>query len=263
MAELKILIVDDEPEACDMLTNIFTGFQQVTIEGIAHSTAEAEHLIDILNPSVVFLDIEMPEENAFQFLQRISPFSFEVVFVTAYDEYAVKAFRLNAIDYILKPVDEEEIVQSLEKLRAKLDYKRSADHRNSLYASLPASFIDKEPQRQIILRNNNHYEVVSFSNIQYVEAMGRYSNIFYTKDGIMKNILMAHSIAEYEELLPAELFYRIHRSFLVNGAKVKQIFNTPGEHFIMIDGQHQQLPVSRRRYPEFLDFLKGYNFYER
>ncbi len=103
---IKVLIVDDEKKACSNLRSILSEFVDVKINvaGIAHSGVEAGRLVSEVSPDAIFLDIEMPNENAFEFLARISPFNFEVIFVTAYDEYAVRAFRLNAIDYILKPI---------------------------------------------------------------------------------------------------------------------------------------------------------------
>jgi two-component system LytT family response regulator len=100
---INIIIVDDENKACTILKDIITEYADpiIRVVGIAHSTYEAEALIYKLSPDAVFLDIEMPNENAFHFLERIAPFAFEVIFVTAYDEFAVKAFRLNAVDYIL------------------------------------------------------------------------------------------------------------------------------------------------------------------
>src|ERR1043165_6987188 len=100
---LKVLIVDDETEACRNLQNILSKYIDCNIQvaGVAHNTVEAERLVRLHNPDAVFLDIEMPEENAFDFLQRIYPYSFEVIFITAYDEYAIKAFKLHAMDYLL------------------------------------------------------------------------------------------------------------------------------------------------------------------
>src|ERR1700744_2013674 len=99
---IKALIVDDEIEACNNLSYLLTNYfeKQITILGVANSTKEAEKKIELLNPEIVFLDIEMPNENAFQFLMRLGKINFEIIFITAYDEYAIKAFKLNALGYI-------------------------------------------------------------------------------------------------------------------------------------------------------------------
>src|ERR1700689_5825299 len=120
-ALLNVLIVDDEMEACDNLKNILMEYvdKEINIAGIANNTREAEAQINNFLPDAVFLDIEMPNENAFHFLSRISPFGFEVIFVTAYDEYAIKAFKLNAVDYILKPISIAELTAAVQKLKEK------------------------------------------------------------------------------------------------------------------------------------------------
>src|ERR1700740_2529996 len=115
---LNVLIVDDEMEACANLQHILSEYvdKEINIVGIANNTREAEAAIAKAAPAAVFLDIEMPNENAFHFLERIAPFNFEVIFVTAYDEYAVKAFKLNAVDYILKPISINELNQAVQRL---------------------------------------------------------------------------------------------------------------------------------------------------
>src|SRR5690242_15259365 len=119
---LQVLIVDDEKKACTNLKNILLEFVDpgIVIAGIANSTAEAESLIADTTPDAIFLDIEMPTENAFHFLDRISPVNFEVIFVTAYEEYAVRAFRLNAVDYILKPISIAELKKAVQRLKDRI-----------------------------------------------------------------------------------------------------------------------------------------------
>src|SRR4051812_32436582 len=116
---MRVLIIDDEQEACDNLKNILSEYIDSNIHVLrtANDTIAAQWLITELNPDAIFLDIDMHNENAFEFLQRIYPYNFEIIFVTAYDEFAIKAFKLNAIDYILKPINIDELTNAIIKLR--------------------------------------------------------------------------------------------------------------------------------------------------
>ena len=257
---LNILIVDDEKKACTNLKNILYEFIDSTINvvGMAYSTAEAEELIGKLKPDALFLDIEMPHENAFSFLERIKPFSFEVIFVTAFDEYAIRAFRLNAIDYILKPISISELRNAVHKLTDKIRYNKIIAT-NTSYIELSEQVSNKAKQHKITLRDNNSTQVVDFKDIYYIEAQGSYSRILFTKDKELKEITMSNPLSEYEELLPAEMFFRIHRSYLINCAHIQKILNDDTNYVIM-DG-NSTLPISRRRYFELLEFLKNNDYY--
>lgn len=252
---LNVLIVDDEREACLNLQRMLTEFidGKISIAGTAHNTRDAEARIAVLKPDAVFLDIDMPGENAFQFLARIGKVPFEVVFVTAYDAYAVKAFRLNAVDYILKPVDVDELERAVVRLRERLAFKKVA---GISYDALAAQMDSRREQSQIILRDNHTSEVVAFSNILYAEAMGSYARVvFRTPQQEERSMVLSHSIAEYEELFPARQFFRVHRSFLVNCACVRELLRVEESLYVVLHNK-TRLPVSRRRYTELVAFLK-------
>src|SRR6218665_1863103 len=218
MKMIRAIIVDDEYEACANLKNILNEYvdEKLDILGCANSTKEAEEMIGQLNPDVVFLDIEMANENAFQFLERLEQINFEIIFVTAYDEYAIRAFKLNAVDYILKPINIDELNKATNKIRGRIDYRNIINRSTVPYQQLAEQITSKQQQQQIILKDNNQYETVSFKDVRYVKAMGSYSMIFFKKDNAYKSILMSRAIAEYEELLPTDFFFRTHRSYLVN-----------------------------------------------
>ena len=260
IAGIKILIVDDEKEACINLRNMLVDYVDpaIQIAGIAHNTAEAEKLIARIDPDAVFLDIEMPKENAFAFLSRIAPFRFEVIFVTAYDEYAVKAFKLNAVDYILKPISISELQQAVGRLKEKLHVKRFL-HQGQALGQMADAIQNKTRQHRITLKDNNNIEVVEFKDICFVEAQGSYSRIVFLKNGESKEITMSSLISEYEDLLPIEMFYRAHRSYLINCSQVKKIIKD--EAYFVVLSNELTLPVSRRRYIPLLDFLKTNEYY--
>lgn len=259
--KLNILIVDDEKEACTNLKNILCDYIDKDIEvcGIAHNTRDAEKLIQKYQPDVVFLDIEMPNENAFSFLDRIAPFSFEVVFVTAYDEYAIKAFKLNAVDYILKPISISELSVAVTRVKERIYYRRLTSNDVSSYHDVDKNFSARAKLQRITLRDNNNIEVIEFRELLYVEAQGSYSKIIFVKDELMKEVVMSTSIAEYEELLPADIFFRIHKSYLINCQHIKKILRDDTNYVVMCNDI--VLPVSRRRYSVLLDFLKTNEYY--
>ena len=256
----SVLIVDDEKEACINLKNILTEYVDpgINIAGVAHNTIEAEKQIHKLSPDALFLDIEMPNENAFNFLDRISPLNFEVIFVTAYDEYAIRAFKLNAVDYILKPISIAELKNAYEKLKVRLHYKKIATQ-NISYTDLSKQVKYKFKSQKIIIKDGNGVEVVEFKDIYFIEAQGSYSKILFLKDGSLKESVMSNTLSDYEELLPTNFFYRIHKSYLINCSNVIKILREDSLQVML--GYNITLPVSRRRVGLLLDFLKNNDFH--
>lgn len=260
IAKLKALIVDDEWIASEHLRTTLLECDDLNVDicATAGNTAIALQQIHQYNPDVLLLDIEMPDEDAFRFLKRIYPFDFEVIFVTAFDAYAVNAFRLNAIDYIMKPVSAAEIIRAFTRLREKLAYKTLAKHGRDAYEALVAQVADNAIPCKLFLREQNNITAVAFTDIYFVEAMGSYSKIYYTQDGAAKQIVMSHSIAEYEEILPQNAFLRIHKSYLINCAHLKKISKADSMSVLISD--NHTIPVSRRRYPDMMEFIRNHHF---
>jgi len=259
-AKIKILIVDNEKKACDNVKNILLEFvdPEIDIVGVAYNTREAEEKINEFNPDGVFLDIEMPEENAFHFLDRISPVNFEVIFVTAYDDYAIRAFRLNAIDYILKPISISELENAVKKLKEKVRFKQYITHKIVSYSELAEQVSNKTKQNKIRVKHANGNEVIDFNDIYFIEAQSSYSKILFNKNGSVKELTMSHPLSDYEEILPEETFYRIHRSYLINCAQIKQISDYANCRLTL--NNDLVVPVSRRKFEPLLEFLKSNDY---
>jgi two-component system LytT family response regulator len=257
---MNAIIVDDENKACTNLQKMLQTYidPSINICGIANSAAEAEALIIAYNPDVVFLDIEMPDENAFEFLDRIASINFEIIFVTAYDEFAVRAFRLNAIYYILKPIRVNDLKSAVERFKERLQYKTLVHLPHISYAELSSQVVNNVRQHSLTLRNTNGIEVLSFRDIYYIEAHGSYSKFVFIKDNNVKEILSSYALSYYEELLPANIFFRIHRSYILNCQHLKSVNETG----MAVINEHIMLPVGRRRFSLLLDFLKQNNMIE-
>lgn len=253
--ELNVLLVDDEENACINLRNLLSNYieEPLNILGMANSTTEAEHLIAQLKPNIVFLDIDMQTENAFHFLSRIAPVDFEIVFVTAYDEYAVRAFRLNAVDYILKPIDIDELRAAVQKTKIRLQANLIKRNEYDALAAMVNNDHRPEPNK-IIIRSSNHIEIVDFNDLVFISAVSNYSKITFRKKGEEKDMIVSNTLMEYEDLLPKHIFFRIHRSFLVNKSFITGIIN--GAHGHEVEVAARKLPISRRRYLQLTEFLK-------
>lgn len=256
--DLKILIVDDEEDACNNLKNLLLQFDdpRIHISGIAHNTFEAERQIQAIKPNVIFLDIEMPNENAFQFIERTMPVEFEVVFVTAYDEFAVNAFKLNAVDYILKPIAITDLQRAIHGLQKRLHYKSIFDH-DLPFGQLFKNLKDRATPQQIVLKKNSTSEIVDIRHILFIEAMRSYSKIYYLKGNVEKDAIASYSISDYEDMLPQPPFFRIHKSYLVNCVYAKQIIQQ--SHTVVLNEKHR-LSISTRKLTDFLKFIKANTF---
>ncbi len=257
---INVLIVDDEIEACDNIVNMLHDYveSEINIVGVANDTTQAEKMIRELKPDAVFLDIEMPGENAFQFLQRINHFDFEIVFVTAYDQFAIQAFKLNAVDYMLKPISIDELTDAVHKLKQRVElrnFAQSRDHQLEVLKNIG----NKEKQQKLALKGANNIEMVDFKDIFYIEGSGSYSLFCIRKKNECVEMTVSNSIYEYEAMLPADMFFRIHKSYLINCTHIQKIVNDES-CAVFISNTKTQLPVSRRRFAGFIDFLKLHKF---
>lgn len=256
---LQALLLDDEEDACKNLLKILQRDWEgkINVLGIAMSTEEAEEIMSEVIPDVIFIDIEMPGENAFQFLERIQPFEFEIIFVTAYDEYALRALKLNAVDYILKPISLGELAVAIQKLEEKIAFKlfskRMMPENN--FSALNAQILQKTTPDRIVLKSKTEFNIVYFKDILYVEANGSYAHFYFLQQDKIKSIMMSRPLVSYEDLLPLDIFYRIHKSYLINCHHVKRV--NKNENYSVEMKNQTVLPLSRRRHAGLIAFLKN------
>lgn len=241
---ITTLIIEDEPLSVKHLEGIIArSCPMLTIAGTASSITEAFEQIHRLKPELVFLDIELAGQNSLDLLRRLSHIDFELIFVTAHDEYGIQAVKHNAADYILKPVDKAEFLNAVEKVSSRIQARRTAAPQSLNGGRFAPGRLALPSMHGLIL--------VDFDKIAYCESEGRYTRFFLT--GEDKTILVSKNLGEYEAILPPELFIRIHHHSIVSIRQVDKYVKGRGGYVVMKDGK--QLPVSIRKKEIFLERL--------
>lgn len=240
---IKAVLIDDEKKAVKNLTLLIDEFcENVEVVGSANSVNEGVKVIESHKPDLVFLDIEMPFGTGFDLLSQLENVDFEVIFVTAYNQYAIKAIKNNALDYILKPVGVEELRQAISKVEVKRDsfVKGSVDGR---LESLLESMNSKTALPvKLALPCDGGYEMVLIDSIVRCEASINYTIIYFEKG---KKVTASKTLKFFEDLLPEGNFFRVHQSHLVNLDKVDKYFKSENSYLHMCDSSN--VPISRRK----------------
>jgi len=241
MKPLKAVIIDDEPYCCETVAMLLEDSETVSLVAQCHSAADGIEAIKKYNPDVVFLDVEMPRMNGFEMLDQLGTINFEIVFTTSYDEYALKAIRFSAIDYLLKPIDEDELLKAIEKVK-----KRTARPMEMQLQLLmqklaqPAAMLNR-----IALPTLDGLEMVQIDRIVYCESDSNYTTVFF-KD--QKKLVVSKTLKEIEELLQEYSFVRVHRCFLVNINEVERYKKGDGGYLMMSDGSHVDVSKNRKEF---------------
>jgi two-component system, LytTR family, response regulator len=249
MAGLKALIVDDELQSRNFLHKMIGNYFPEIKVSHASCVKEALEILSKENHDIVFLDIQMKNETGFDLLKSLEVMDFALIFTTAYDQYAVKAFRFNAIDYLLKPINTEELTEAIIKVkeRAPQSNKFLKEQADRLYLDLKTQhkFYDK-----IAIATNEGFIVIPINDIIYCRAKSNYTQ-FYLKE--KKRIISSYTLKEYDEMLCQQNFFRAHRSFLINMLHVKMYKKGDGGEIIMSNGD--EIELSRTHKDEFLYLL--------
>lgn len=232
---IRAIIIDDEQGAQVALNSLIREHcPEVEVVAIASNVDEGIARIDEHHPDVIFLDIEMPEKNGFNLLEHYKEYDFSVIFTTAYQEYAIKAIRFCALDYLLKPVRRDELVDAIERI-GKLRY--SSKQLKSLLDNMNTGKVDS-----IVLNSYSGFVHTKISEIVRFEADSNYTEVFF-RDGT--KLLMSKTLRNYEELLEEEGFFRCHRTHLVNLNYVKDIVKYASWNLRLENGE--EVPISRRK----------------
>ena len=247
MNKIKAIIVDDERSGRENLSGLLTEHcLQVEVIAQAIDVASAIKLIEEFKPQLVFLDIEMPGGNGFSLLEHFREYSFEVIFVTAYDSYAIKAIRFSASDYILKPINLFELKVAVENVVNRIQEKTENEQLKQLYHNI------KYPRNpKIGLPTNDRIEFVDVGHIIRCQGESNYTHIHFEN---RKPLLVAKTLVDFEDLLREHSFVRVHKTHLVNMRHVSAYARNDGGSLILTNGD--EVIISRRRKELVLERLR-------
>ena len=247
---LKAIIVDDEINSSSALKEkLQRHFPQVDVIAICDNGKDGISAIENLKPDVVFLDIEMPKMNGFTMLQQLSYKNFELIFTTAYDHYAIKAIRFSALDYLVKPIEIEELRQSLDRVEQK---QRSAP--NQRLELLLTNFENKLHENiKIAVPVADGLEFISIADIIYLEASINYTCI-YLQD--KRKYIISRTLKDFEDLLPQDTFIRIHHSHIINKNCVEKYIRGEGGQVVLNNGT--VLDIAKRKKASFLEAISNH-----
>jgi len=251
MDKINAIIVDDEINNSDLLAHFLQKYcPLVNCIAIANTKKDAINLINTHKPSLLFLDIMLDEGTGFDLLEALSFTEFKVVFVTAFNEYAIKAFKYNAVDYVLKPIDIEQLILAVNKAYREIESETFTEkiQLQQTYKSITNNDLYK---KLIAVPSNKKIDFIKIEEIIYLKSEGRYT-VFFLTDNIQ--LVATKNLGEYESLLDANLFFRVHNSYIVNLTHVMSINKIDGNYCQMTN--KDQIPIAKRRQDQLHKFLK-------
>lgn len=243
----RTLIADDEPGARATIQNFLRQkFPDIKLIGEVGSVDEAVKMLQHHPVELLFLDIEMQDGTGFDLLDQLPLIDFNVIFTTAHNDFAIKAFRYNAIDYLLKPIDIDEFVPAVQKAIQFFDQGKLQRRFDQLLATTKKKSFD-----QITLTTSLGYVFTNTKNIIRIETYGNYCFVFLLDS---ERLLVSNNLKVFEEMLPEPEFFRIHQSHIVNTSYIHKYINEDGGFVKMTD--NSKIPISRRRKEEFMSIIK-------
>jgi two-component system, LytTR family, response regulator len=247
---IKALIVDDERNNRENLSLLLSEYcRDVEVIGMAGSVDEALKIIESEEPDLVFLDIRMPEKDGFKLLERLDVVRFEVIIVTAYNQYAIQAIKFCAVDYLLKPIDIGELIQGVETVSRRISQKQENERLKQLIYHMNRN----GPPERIGLASQNRIDFIGIAHIIRCEADSNYTHVYLDS---RQKVTVSKTLKEFEELLRDSGFIRMHQSHLVNSVHIKSYQKNDGGYIIMDDDT--LIPVSRTKKKEIVAMLRKY-----
>ncbi len=245
---IKAIIVDDELGARESLSKMLEkNCKQIEVVAKVDSMLSAFEAITNKEPDLVFLDIEMPNGNAFDLLEKFKTINFNIIFTTAYDHYAIKAIKFSAIDYILKPIDPEELITAVKRFEDRAGQKATLDKQ---FKTLLSNVRPENKLKKVGIPDGDGLIFINLSDIIRCDSDGNYTFFILTSG---KKIIASRTLGEYEQMFADDNFFRIHRSHLINLEHVKKYIKGEGGYVVMSD--NSQVEVSRRNKTDFLEKL--------
>lgn len=252
MNRIKTILVDDEPRGLTSMQKLLQlNCPEVDVIACCGSAEEAKEMIDRLQPQLIFLDIAMPGKTGFDLLKDLQEINFEIIFVTAHNNYMVQAFHFSAVDYLLKPVDDELLVEAVKRAGKKIEEKKGGQQIETFLHNIQYS--SGSQKMKLCIPSLKGFQVVEIQDIIYCEASSNYTNFHFTSRPV---ICASKPIHEYEELLEDCNFIRTHKSFMVNLEHVKEYIR--GEGGMLILSNNHEVEVSRRKKDILMTRMKSY-----
>lgn len=247
---IKVVIIDDELSGREILTCLVKEhFPQLNIVGEADSVERGYECIKKHKPDLVFLDINLSDGTGFNLIQKFTTIDFKIIFVTAYNEYAIKAIKYNAIDYILKPIDLDEFVSGVQKAIDSFDEEKE-EEASSTQEETQFAASAKKSEKKIVLKTSESIYLVDIKNILRCSSESSYTTFFLYSG---EKIMVSKTLREFEEVLVKYGFLRVHQSHLVNLSYVVRFDKRDGGSVIL--GDKTKVPVSHRRKQKLLDYF--------
>lgn len=251
MEVIKVMALDDERGNLEYLELLLgQHFPQLHIAALCDDPYDGLVLLRERQPQLVFMDIDMPGMSGFEVLKRLEPLPFEVIFVTAYNQYAIDAFDCNAVGYLTKPVETQKFISTVAKAIRRIQ--EQTYHRN-LFSLLEASMQKKGAADKIPLATGEGLVFVKLDEIMYCESSGNYTQFHLVGN---KTILVSRQLGEYDKLLPGLDFCRIHESYIINLSYLKEYIKGSGGSVVLENGA--ELPVAQRRKEALLNHFEGW-----
>ncbi len=249
---LRAILIDDEPRGLTSLQKLLElNCPDVVIIGTCSNVDEGIEKIKTLRPDLVFLDIAMPAKNGFELLKDLKDLFFEVIFVTAHNQFMIEAFHFSAIDYLLKPVEDDLLVDAVNRTRKRIIKKENS---NNIQALIDNVQLKKAMQKmKLCIPSLKGFQIVELDDILFAESSGNYTNLHFSNQ---PPICTSKPMHEYEEMLGDSGFIRIHKSYLINLRHVKEYLRGEGGYILLSNGK--ELEVSRRKKDLFLSKMKEF-----
>lgn len=234
MIKLRTIIIDDEQDCINLLKfELQQHCPQIEVVATFQSSTKALNEMEMFDPQLVFLDIEMPVMNGFELLEKLMPVNFNIIFITAYNQFAIKAFRFSALDYLVKPFDITELVESVAKAAGKT--KASDGQLETLQKEIKAAAISK-----IAIPGNNGVTFIEINDIVFAEASNNYTKLILLDK---QQHIISKTLKDVQDVLEQQHFLRVHRQFIINLNHVKQFFRGVNMYVVMDNGMN--IPVAR------------------
>lgn len=238
---LKAIIIDDEQHCIDRLDMLLKEHSEIVKVIKSCSTiAEGKEEIENLKPDVVFLDIQLNNDTGFDLLSQLNQIDFEVIFTTAYDNYAIKAFKFSALDYLLKPIDEDDLKRAIKKLLEKEGLKNTSQKIETLFYNFKS---ETGQSKRLAIPTLNGLVMVDTDKILRLQSDINYTHIFISPS---KKITATKTLKYFEELLDTAGFYRLHKSHLVNLSFIESYHKGNGGYVVLLDGSKLEVAVRRK-----------------